>query len=329
MIMRALAMRVGLLIGGFLKLFSHIRCPPQHKQQRAFFMMSSNAKKKARRMLSLSGYSPICKLVEPGRCQFTDEWISCKLMERLDVSSTSSLLRFGPLPNKDAPLNLSTCACILAKADLPTPAKDEEMEAVVRPYTPVSTNDSVGFFDLLVKNYGKNGRMSRHLCEMNIGEEVEFKHIPFNVKIQAPFKQKKIVMLVGGTGITPMIQALHAILGDDANSAEVTMLYGSKVSSDILGYELLQEWTNQFPGKLKVTHVLSDEPEDSTWRGKKGYITKEMLAEELPNPSDKDSIIFVCGPPAMYKALCGPRDENKLTGVLADLGYEDSQVFKF
>lgn len=108
--------------------------------------------KKSRTMstatLSLSG-DPVCKLAKPGECQFTEDWTTCNLVERVEVSSTSSLLRFG-LPNEKEPLNLSTCACILAKADLAV-AEGEGSEAVIRPYTPVSTNDLVGSFDLLVK----------------------------------------------------------------------------------------------------------------------------------------------------------------------------------
>lgn len=288
--------------------------------------------KKSRTMstatLSLSG-DPVCKLAKPGECQFTEDWTTCNLVERVEVSSTSSLLRFG-LPNEKEPLNLSTCACILAKADLAV-AEGEGSEAVIRPYTPVSTNDLVGSFDLLVKNYGASGRMSRHLCEMDVGKSVDFKHISFNVKIQAPFTQKKIAMIVGGTGITPMVQALHAILGgDDAKDTKVSMLYGSKVSSDILGQEILENWAEKYSDCFSLTHVLSDEPKDSSWTGEKGFINKDLIAKHFPSPSEgSDVIIFVCGPPPMYKALCGARDEKELTGVLAELGYDASQVFKF
>ena len=37
---------------------------------------------------------------------------------------------------------------------------------VTRPYTPISTNDQIGCFDLLIKDYGKeNGWLSRYMCE--------------------------------------------------------------------------------------------------------------------------------------------------------------------
>jgi len=104
--------------------------------------------------LSFSG-EPSLNLIPPGNCQLTETWQSLKLLEKVDVSHTSSVLRFA-CPDESKPLNLPTCACLLAKADLSV-AKDneekksEETEAVIRPYTPISTNNLVGSFDLLVK----------------------------------------------------------------------------------------------------------------------------------------------------------------------------------
>lgn len=133
---------------------------------------------------SLSG-APTKALVPPGQCQFSDDFVSVPLLERIPVTSSSSVLRFG-LPDSSAPLNLSTCACILAKAEIGG-------EAVIRPYTPISTNALTGCFDLLVKDYGPTAKMSRLMCEdLKIGETLEFKHISANVKIQAPFKAKKV-----------------------------------------------------------------------------------------------------------------------------------------
>jgi len=277
---------------------------------------------------SLSG-KPHKSLVPPGKCQFTEDWTAVPLLERIVVSKTSSVLRFG-LPDKSLPMNLSTCACVLAKATI----QDED---VVRPYTPISTNELVGSFDLLIKDYGGSG-LSNHMCKtMAIGDQMEFKHIPFNVKLQAPFKPKKIIMMVGGTGITPMIQALHAILGGDDDN-EVVLFYGSRTEDDILGRALVDSWAKEYPTQLKVVHILSDEPtaagdECSTWKGRTGYITRQVVEEEAGpsfGPEGGDNVIvFVCGPPPMYNALSGPRGEDEVKGLLADMGYSKEQVYKF
>jgi len=279
---------------------------------------------------SLAG-KPQKSLVPPGKCQFTEEWTSVPVLERIAISKTSSVLRFG-LPDKSLPMNLSTCACILAKASIKD--KDGKEEDVVRPYTPISTNKLVGCFDLLIKDYGENG-MSNHLCKtVAVGDTVDFKHIEFNVKLQAPFSQKKIVMMVGGTGITPMIQALHAILGGDDNDNEVVLFYGSRTEDDILGRTLIDSWAKEYPDRLKVVHVLSDVSSDKDdWKGRTGYITKEVVEEEAgssfgPECGD-DVIVFVCGPPPMYNAICGPRGDDEIKGLLAEMGYKKEQVYKF
>lgn len=280
---------------------------------------------------SMTG-KPVCSLIEPGKCQLTPDWQSLKLLERVEVSPTSSVLKFET-PDTAKALDLSTCACLLVGANIPT-VESGEPPLVVRPYTPISTNAMIGSFDLLIKDYGPNSQMSNYLCKtLKVGEPVQFKHIEFNVKIQAPFVEPTtIVMLVGGTGVTPMVQALHAILGDEkSKSQKVVMLYGSKTSDDILGKELLDQWAKDYPEQLEVHHILSHEAEGSTWTGMRGFIDKERMEKYAPAASvGTDVKIFVCGPPPMYNALCGPRNEPaEIKGLLADLGYSADQVYKF
>jgi cytochrome-b5 reductase len=217
-------------------------------------------------------------------------------------------------------------------------------ETVIRPYTPISTNAAKGYFDVLVKNYGPTSKMSRYLTEeLQVGETVHFSHSAKNVKIQAPFDPyHNIVMLVGGTGIAPMIQALHAILGrqqqeKDRHSPpqQVTMIYASRTQHDILGQQLIDTWAQEeyYADRFQIVHVLSQEPNDSTWMGARGHMDRTLLEKYLPDPSSSSSssslIIFVCGPPSMYQSLCGPRDDPQLSGILADLGYRADQVYKF
>ncbi|KAL7539263.1 hypothetical protein ACHAWF_006356 [Thalassiosira exigua] len=286
--------------------------------------------------LVLSERPAIRNLVPPGKCQFDPNFKSVPLLDRVPCGTggTSYLLRFG-LPDPTRPMDLTTCACLLAGVELEDRATEEKVK-VVRPYTPISANDQVGCFDLLVKDYGDGGWMSTYLCrELPIGGTVDFKHIDFNVKIPAPFKHKKIGMIAGGTGITPMIQALHAILGDgpeDQKSAteEVSLLYGSRNRNDVLGGEMLDRWAEVHKGKFRRVDVLSHEPDDSDYAGERGFVDKEKIAKYLPPPSlGEDVVIFVCGPPIMYQLLCGPRNETEVTGVLGEMGYTANQVYKF
>mmetsp|Transcript_43080 Transcript_43080/g.48165 ORF Transcript_43080/g.48165 Transcript_43080/m.48165 type:complete len:451 (-) Transcript_43080:236-1588(-) len=407
---------------------------------------------------------PIKALIGPGNCQLREEeWIAIPLLARIPVvvsktsssststsTSTASLssyvLRFGPLPNKLLPLNLSTCACILAKGKIrtasaatasasasasATPSEtgtqdgDDEKGSirtttttttdVIRPYTPISTNNVRGCFDLLIKDYGGAG-LSHHLCHtLQVGETIDFQHTALNVKIQAPFQATNIIMLVGGTGITPMIQALHAILGSDNDDdtdavpvdtnknekkQKVILLYGSRTEDEILGRRLIDTWAKDYPKTfIRLVHVVSSSEEETQQQPKKesvrvcnessdseskaatchsssyssstnnqskkkdtnntntniryGYIDKQLIQEHValllnddqdtassPEESESDAdaaaaaaaadlLFFVCGPPAMYQALCEPREEKEISGILQELGYTEQQVYKF
>lgn len=263
---------------------------------------------------------PTAAVYPPGQCVFNEDWSSARLSERVQVTHDVILVSFQ-LRDSSKPLGLSTCACLLAKFD------DTNGEPVVRPYTPVSTNALPGTFRLCIKVYDK-GKMSQHLDTLPIGSSVDFKHIPVNVKIQYPFKRKHVTMLVGGTGITPMIQALHAILGTEGDTTKVSIIFGNKTEDDILCRELLDKWSRASAGRLRVIHVLSESASDGTWQGLTGFITRDIIEKNSAAGSD-DTLVMVCGPPPMYKALCGPRDEKEVTGILKDMGFSEEQVFKF
>lgn len=275
---------------------------------------------------------PVKSTVPPGECQFGDEFTPVPLLAKFSISPTSYVLRFG-LPDKSKSLGLSTCACVLAGIKV-----NGESEMTVRPYTPISTNAMVGTFDLLIKSYAE-GKASSAMTSLNPSTEetsVSFKHISFNVKIQHPYDNPKFIgMIAGGTGISPMLQALHAILGEDVkdpeDSTKVSLLYGSQTADDILGREMLDAWSDSHKEQLMVTHVLSNEPEDSTSveeSMERGFINREMIEKSFPSASS-DIKIFVCGPPVMYDVFCGPRSEPEITGLLGEMGYDKTQVVKF
>lgn len=267
-------------------------------------------------------FPPVAVVCPPGLCVFGEDFKAATLVERTQLTHDTIMATFD-FGDESKPLGLSTCACILAKFN-----EEGSPDPIVRPYTPVSTNRLLGKFQLVIKVY-EMGKMSQHIQKLPIGGTLEFKHISKNVKVQYPFGKKFLTMLVGGTGITPMVQALHAILGTATDETQVTMVYGNKAQKDILLKELLDKWSADYPTRLKVVHVLSDAADDSTWTGPKGFITKELLAEQCP-PASEDHMVMVCGPPPMYTALCGPRDKpEELTGALSEMGFTASQVFKF
>lgn len=264
---------------------------------------------------------PTARLAPPGRCQLGDAWTACPLLARQQVSSNAATFTFG-LPDAARPLDLATCACILARG-----AGDGATPAAVRPYTPISTNAQLGSFVLLVKRY-PGGALSERMHGLALGEALEFRHVAQNVKLLHPFGGRtRIGMVAGGTGITPMLQALHALLGGAGGDAKVSLVYAARTADELLCRRALDGWAAASGGRLTVEYVLSAEPASSGWKGLRGRVGRPLLEAHLPPPG-ADCLILVCGPPGMYEALCGPRGEAALTGVLSEMGYAQDSVYK-
>lgn len=80
---------------------------------------------------------------------------------------------------------------------------------------------------------------------------------------------------------------------------------------------------------FKVLYTVDKGNDD--WDGQTGHVTDSMIRSVLPPPVE-DSLILVCGPPPMVKAIAGPKnkfEQGDLKGVLAHMGYTKSMVFKY
>lgn len=201
----------------------------------------------------------------------------------------------------------------------------QDMGCIVLTY-PV---DAQGYLDFIIKKY-PNGPMSEHVHALKPGESLDMKG-PIPKYPWAPNKHNHIALIAGGTGITPMWQLCRAIFKNPEDKTKVTLVFGNVTEQDILLKKEFEELENQYPQRFRAFYVLDNPPEN--WQQGKGFITKDLLKEVIPGPKDENIKVFVCGPPGLYKAISGtkksPAEQGELTGYLKELGYDDSQVYKF
>ncbi|XP_031500625.1 NADH-cytochrome b5 reductase-like protein [Nymphaea colorata] len=253
-----------------------------------------------------------------------EKWIKFELQEKVSVNHNTYLFRFHFDP--PVKLGLDVASCILTRAPIGNDAEGS-VKYVIRPYTPISDPDAKGYFDLLVKVYPE-GKMSKHLASLEPGDLVEVKG-PIEKLRYSPNMKRHIGMIAGGTGITPMLQIIEAILKDPADNTQVSLIYANISPDDILLKRKLDVLSASHPN-FKVFYTV-DNP-SKNWRGGTGYISKEMILKGLPCPSD-DTLILVCGPPGMMKHISGDkakdRSQGELSGLLKELGYTQEMVYKF
>uniref|UniRef100_A0A1I7XPC6 FAD-binding FR-type domain-containing protein n=1 Tax=Heterorhabditis bacteriophora TaxID=37862 RepID=A0A1I7XPC6_HETBA len=143
------------------------------------------------------------------------------LAEKIWISHDTRKFRFK-LPSEKHILGLPIGQHVYLSAKV-------DNKLVVRPYTPVSSDDDFGYVDLMIKVYFRDtnpkfpdgGKMSQYLEQMKIGDTIDFRgpsglivyqgNGRFAIKPDkksAPMYRSfsKISMIAGGTGITPMLQ---------------------------------------------------------------------------------------------------------------------------
>ncbi|EXJ82678.1 NADH-cytochrome b5 reductase 1 [Capronia epimyces CBS 606.96] len=216
-----------------------------------------------------------------------------------DIKKTShnvAIYRFG-LPNPTDILGLPIGQHISLAA---TP-KGADKE-VVRSYTPISSDEDKGFFEVLIKSYPQ-GNISAHMTTLKVGDTMKVRG-PKGAMVYTPNLSRHIGMIAGGTGITPMLQIIRAINrgrpqngGND--TTKVDLIFANVNPEDILLKEEIDALARDDP-HFNVHYVLNNPPEK--WDGGVGFVTADMIKEKLPAPGP-DVKILVCGPPPMVSAI--------------------------
>lgn len=201
---------------------------------------------------------------------------------------------------------------------------------VIRPYTPVSSDDDKGFVDLVVKVYFKDthpkfpagGKMSQYLENMNIGDTIEFRGpnglLVYQGKgkfaIRADKKSSPVVrtvksvgMIAGGTGITPMLQVIRAVMKDPDDHTVCYLLFANQSEKDILLRPELEELRNEHSARFKLWYTVDKAPD--AWNYSQGFVNEEMIRDHLPPPGE-ETLILMCGPPPMIQFACLPNLER-------------------
>jgi len=261
-------------------------------------------------------------------CFFPTSFYEVAVKSVKQETHNSKVITFA-LPD-GASLNLPVSSAIVMNA----PGIGKGGKDVAKPYNPVSHNDVMGSFDLLVKSY-PDGQASKYAENLKPGDLVSFKQVKPNIKKwQYPFGKKTITMLAGGTGIAPMFQALLPLLTTPDDQTKVHLIYGNNAPEDIMLKATLDQLAASKPDRLKVTYVVGTTADDTSaaekhgWTGEMGWIDEEKV-KRLAFPPSQDTAIWICGLDDMYKSLAGSRAAALKAGsALHNLGYTEDMIWR-
>lgn len=129
-------------------------------------------------------------------------------------------------------------------------------KVVVRNYTPITLDDVKGHFDLLVKTYPE-GNASQYLNSLKIGDKAKFRGPKGKFQYRANMA-KEVGLIAGGTGITPILQVIKAVLRNPQDKTKLSLLFGNISEQDILLYQELKDLAVKHPNQFKVNFVLNE-----------------------------------------------------------------------
>ncbi|TFK55885.1 ferredoxin reductase-like protein [Heliocybe sulcata] len=238
--------------------------------------------------------------------------------------------------------------------------KDDAIQ-VERAYTPLKGIDQDGRMEFWIKRY-PDGEVGRWLHSKNVGDPIEIRG-PVPTWSWKENEWDEVVMISGGTGITPFYQLLHHVFtkepSESSPKTRFTLLHSSRAPDQLPPSTMLETLKNysrsqkdRFSlrlfvdsrqsesgsshidlfltegriGKAEIQHAL-DPKTSSGW----GKLFGSKPSE--PEKTEKKVMFLVCGPDQMISAVAGPMGRNlrqgDVGGILGEMGYKPEQVWKF
>lgn len=150
----------------------------------------------------------------------------------------------------------------------------------------------------------ENGRVSNYLNDtVKEGDELEVLGPSGSFTVEPrSVNARHLVMIAGGSGITPIMSILETVLRVESGS-RVTLIYGNQTWDAVIFRERLEGLWRELGDRLVVDHVLERPPE--WWSGERGLLDGKVLESRLEALGVNDDEVFryfICGPSPMMDA---------------------------
>ena len=166
-----------------------------------------------------------------------------------------------------------------------------------RPYSISSSPRQRAYYEITVAR-AKGGFVSDYMLDkVKVGDEFEASCPAGVFHFNPVFHSKKMLLLGGGSGITPFMSMTREVL-EAGLDRDIVLIYGSRNPDAALFHEELMKLSSEFEN-FKYNLVVS-EPDDN-WQGEKGFITDECIKKLCPDYMERTA--YICGPEIM-NAFC-------------------------
>src|SRR5207253_1511615 len=169
-------------------------------------------------------------------------------------------------------------------------------KAVPRSYSISSSPTQSAYVEITPKRL-PDGYVSAFLNDhAAVGLEVEASG-PFGQFYFDEGRDQRIVLLAGGSGITPMMSMLRYI-DDRCLRTPVTLIYCVRTRNDVIFAHDLTRLRRRLQD-FRMVLVLSQP--DPGWNGPRGRVSRDLIATHVEDL--RSATIFLCGPPPFMESV--------------------------
>ncbi len=172
-------------------------------------------------------------------------------------------------------------------------------EEIRRSYS-ICSAPSEKYLSVLIKRI-PGGRFSEPAQRLRAGDEVEVMP-PSGHFVLCPEENRRYVGMAAGSGITPILGMLQAVLEQTVHS-HFTLLYGNATTDSILFLEKLADLKDRYPERLSVLHAISREPVDVPMLSGRIDSDKVRRLHAVEFSHTRPAGYYLCGPGGMIEDL--------------------------
>lgn len=235
---------------------------------------------------SLSQAPPVAQAIEKAERKWAGKLRVVRVFQETPDVKTFRLMNplGGVLPFHFLPGQFITVAALL------------DGKPVRRSYSISSSPTQVEYVEITVK-LAPDGVVSGYLhAAVHEGDLLECAG-PAGTLVFTGRECKCILLIAGGVGITPLMSVLRYLL-DRSWAGDIFLLYGCKTPEDIIFWQELQYLQRRHPNLRLVVTVAN--AEGTGWAGRTGVISKELIANSVPDLPAR--YVHICGPVPMMEA---------------------------
>jgi len=177
---------------------------------------------------------------------------------------------------------------------------------------PISFSSSPTRPDSVCLSVRRAGKLTSAMHELKEGDHLGLRGPYGNWFDMDSLKGRDLLFVAGGIGLAPLRSVINYCLDNRDDYGRITILYGSRLPSDIAFRDDIEQWQQN----ASINCLLTVDATEPGWGGAVGLVTQ--LLDQVDIDPTKSSAI-VCGPPMMINATLKElskrnfADENLIT----------------